>query len=171
MRMEQFKPLLQLILTSNIAEDWHRWEQCFRLYIITSGASENEEEVKIAILLHTIGDKHYKCITHSTLFRLKMMIYRWRTFLGLSRSTVPHRRMLYLNDICSGPMRCRQGLQWTDSSRSCLRKVKTVSLAEVKMICYKISWCLALMILFREYGLTLQRAIDIYRSMELAKYR
>jgi len=46
----------QLILTKNIAENWRRWER-FRLYMTASGVSEKEEEVKIAILLHTIGEE------------------------------------------------------------------------------------------------------------------
>ena len=54
--MEQFKPPSPLILTENIAENWQRWEQHFQLYMVASGALEKEEKVKIAILLHTIGE-------------------------------------------------------------------------------------------------------------------
>lgn len=53
----RFKPPSQLILTYNVTENWRRWEQRFRLYMVASGASEKEEEVKIAILRHTIGEE------------------------------------------------------------------------------------------------------------------
>lgn len=55
--MEQFKPLLPLILSGNIAENWRRWEQRFSLYMTATGADENDENVKIAILLHTIAEE------------------------------------------------------------------------------------------------------------------
>ena len=54
--MEQFKPPSPLMLTGNVAENWRRWEQRFRLYMTASGASEKDEEIKIAILLHVVGE-------------------------------------------------------------------------------------------------------------------
>ncbi|KAJ3609972.1 hypothetical protein NHX12_022066 [Muraenolepis orangiensis] len=56
--MEQFKPPSPLMLTGNPSENWHRREQRFRLYTTASGASERKDEkVKVAILLHTIGEE------------------------------------------------------------------------------------------------------------------
>ncbi|XP_041664796.1 zinc finger and SCAN domain-containing protein 2-like [Cheilinus undulatus] len=54
--MEQFNPPSPLILTGNLAENWRRWERRFGLYIVSSGANEEEEDVKKAILLHSIGE-------------------------------------------------------------------------------------------------------------------
>lgn len=58
--MEQFKPPSPLILTGNVAENWRRWEQRFQLYMTASGASSKNEKVKIAILLHTVGEEVLK---------------------------------------------------------------------------------------------------------------
>ena len=55
--MEQFKLPSPLILSGNISENWRRWEQRFRLYMIASGAVDNGETVKAAILLHTVGEE------------------------------------------------------------------------------------------------------------------
>ncbi|CAL9696459.1 unnamed protein product [Knipowitschia caucasica] len=55
--MDQFRPPSSLMLTGNLSENWRRWEQKFRLYMVASGAAEKGEQVKIAILLHTIGEE------------------------------------------------------------------------------------------------------------------
>lgn len=56
-KQARFKPPSPLILTGNIAENWQRWEQRFSLYMTATGADEKDESVKIAILLHTIGEE------------------------------------------------------------------------------------------------------------------
>ncbi len=48
--MGQFKPPSSLVQTGNLAENWRRWEQRFRLYMTAKGASAKKEPVKIAIL-------------------------------------------------------------------------------------------------------------------------
>lgn len=55
--MEQFKPPTPLLLTGNLAENWRRWEQRYLLYMTATGANTKPEPVKIAILLHTIGEE------------------------------------------------------------------------------------------------------------------
>uniref|UniRef100_A0A8C5H0Q8 C2H2-type domain-containing protein n=1 Tax=Gouania willdenowi TaxID=441366 RepID=A0A8C5H0Q8_GOUWI len=52
--MEQFKAPSPLSLTANPADNWCSWEQSFRRYIAASG--EKDEQGKIDILLHTIGE-------------------------------------------------------------------------------------------------------------------
>ena len=55
--MEQFRPPSPLIVTGiqNIAENWRKWEQRFRLYVVASGVVAKDKMDKIAILLHTVG--------------------------------------------------------------------------------------------------------------------
>ncbi|XP_028298354.1 zinc finger protein 845-like isoform X2 [Gouania willdenowi] len=52
--MEQLRAPSPLFLTANHADNWCSWEQSFRWYIAASG--EKDEQGKIDILLHTIGE-------------------------------------------------------------------------------------------------------------------
>jgi hypothetical protein len=54
--MDQFKPPSALNLEGNLSENWKRWKQRFELYMKATGTDEKDEEVKIAILLHCIGE-------------------------------------------------------------------------------------------------------------------
>ncbi|XP_014670611.1 PREDICTED: uncharacterized protein LOC106811486 [Priapulus caudatus] len=58
--MEQFKPSSQLNFDGNLGENWKTWRQRFELYLTASGAVRKDGATKIAILLHTIGDKGIK---------------------------------------------------------------------------------------------------------------
>lgn len=55
--MDSLKPPQSLSFDGNIAENWKAWKQRFEVYSIASGASEKSEAVKIAILLHVLGDE------------------------------------------------------------------------------------------------------------------
>ncbi|XP_028316171.1 zinc finger protein 836-like [Gouania willdenowi] len=52
--MEQFKVPSPFSPTANPADNWYNWEQSFRRFIAASG--EKDEQGKIDILLHTIGE-------------------------------------------------------------------------------------------------------------------
>lgn len=54
--MDQFKPPTPLLLTGNLNENWRRWEQRFQPYMTASGSDKNDKSVKIAIMLHTVGE-------------------------------------------------------------------------------------------------------------------
>jgi len=54
--MEQFKPPTALNLDGNSKENWKRWKQKFELYMKAVGADSKDDDVKVAILLHCIGD-------------------------------------------------------------------------------------------------------------------
>ena len=55
--MDQFKPPQPLILSGNVGENWRRWAQRFHIYMTASGADSKPEKVKIAILLHALGEE------------------------------------------------------------------------------------------------------------------
>lgn len=55
--MEQFKLPLPLVLSGNLGENWRRWEQRFQIYMTASGADGKDEKIKVAILLHALGEE------------------------------------------------------------------------------------------------------------------
>ena len=55
--MDQFKLPQGLSFEGNVSENWRRWKQKFEVYMKASGAAGKPEDVKVAILLHCIGDE------------------------------------------------------------------------------------------------------------------
>lgn len=55
--MEHFKPPEAMRFEGNISENWRRWLQRYELYLAASGAVDKDDKIKVAILLHAIGDE------------------------------------------------------------------------------------------------------------------
>ena len=53
--MERLKSIEPLSLQGNVAENWRRWIQRWKLYVVASGADKKTEAIQCAIFLHTIG--------------------------------------------------------------------------------------------------------------------
>ena len=53
--MDRIKSIEPLSLEGNVAENWRRWIQRWKLYVVASGVDKNPEATQSAILLHTIG--------------------------------------------------------------------------------------------------------------------
>jgi hypothetical protein len=58
--MDHVKPPNALNLDGNLKENWKRWRQRFELYLKASGAVSKDEEIKVAILLHCVGEEALK---------------------------------------------------------------------------------------------------------------
>ena len=54
--MQSCTPQSPLPLTGNLSENWRKWEQSFRLYLLASGLTDKAEGRKIAVLLQCIGE-------------------------------------------------------------------------------------------------------------------
>jgi transposase InsO family protein len=54
--MDVFTPPQSLVLSGNIAENWKRFEQRFKLYLSATGKDEKSDELKVSLLLHVAGD-------------------------------------------------------------------------------------------------------------------
>ena len=55
--MEQFKLPSPLVMTGDLGENWRRWKQRFQIYMTASGAEGKDEKIKVAILLHALGEE------------------------------------------------------------------------------------------------------------------
>lgn len=55
--MDRFELPSPLVLTGNLGENWRRWEQRFQIYMTASGADGKDRKIKVAILLHALGEE------------------------------------------------------------------------------------------------------------------
>lgn len=51
------KPPTEFRFTGDLANNWRLWRQKFDLYLLASGKTKKEDDVKIAILLNLLGDE------------------------------------------------------------------------------------------------------------------
>ncbi|XP_060789528.1 uncharacterized protein LOC132894151 isoform X2 [Neoarius graeffei] len=173
--MEQFRPPSQLILIGNSAENWRRWEQRFRLYMTASGASEKEEEVKIAILLHTIGDEALE--VYNTLhviphrdddISMEDVLMAFKEYCSPLKNVVFERHQFWSHAMSSGITVDRFITELRQKSKDCEFGRSEDDMMRDKLV-FSINDPRLKERLLRENGLALQRAIDICRSTELAK--
>lgn len=54
---DQGNKLDPMSFTGNVANNWKLWKQKFEIYILASGKSDKTEAIKIATLLHMLGDE------------------------------------------------------------------------------------------------------------------
>ena len=54
--MEQFKLPSPLSLEGNSGENGKHWSQRFELYLKATEADKKDEEIRVAILLHCVGE-------------------------------------------------------------------------------------------------------------------
>ena len=55
--MENLNIPKSLSLSGDIASNWKKWRQSFELYMIASGGAAKEEKIKVALLLHVLGEE------------------------------------------------------------------------------------------------------------------
>ncbi len=173
--MEQFKSLLPLILSGNIAENWRRWEQRFSLYMTATGADEKDENVKIAILLHTIGEEALEVYNTLTIDyedeenrTMQEILHSFKQYYRPQKNIVFERHQFWSHTIADGfsvdtfVTELRQkskGCEFGQSENYMIRDKLVFSLTDTRMKER----------LLRETGLTLVKALDICRAAEAAK--
>lgn len=173
--MEQFKPPSQLILTGNLAENWRRWEQRFRLYMVASGAGAKEEGVKIAILLHTIGEDALEVYNTLAVSQVdeeeKMMdnvLESFRMYFSPQKNVVFERHLFWSHPMIEGTSVDRFITELRQKSKDCEFGPSENDMLRDKLVFSIIDSHLKERLL-RENGLSLNRAIEICRATELAK--
>ena len=55
--MENLNIPRSLSLSGDIARNWKKWRQSLELYMIASGGATKEEKIKVALLLHVLGEE------------------------------------------------------------------------------------------------------------------
>lgn len=175
MKMEQFKPPSQLILTGNVAENRRRWEQRFRLYMTASGASEKEEHVKTAILLHTIGEEALEVyntlhVVPSRVDEISMedVLIAFKNYYSPQKNIVFQRYQFWSHTMLSGITVDRFVTELRQRSKDCEFGRSEDDMLRDKLV-FSINDTRLKERLLRETGLTLQRAVDMCRSTELGK--
>uniref|UniRef100_A0A1A8B469 CCHC-type domain-containing protein n=1 Tax=Nothobranchius furzeri TaxID=105023 RepID=A0A1A8B469_NOTFU len=172
--MEQFRPLSPLGLVGNLSEAWRRWEQRFQLYMIATGASEKEEEVKIAILLHAIGEEALG--VYNTLnitpagdaLTVEEVLKAFKTYCRPQKNVVFERHRFWSYPMSPGIVVDRYITELRQKRKDCEFGQNVDDMMGVKLVFSITDSCLKERLL-RDKDLTLNKAIEICRSAEAAK--
>uniref|UniRef100_A0A1A8IVJ0 Peptidase A2 domain-containing protein n=1 Tax=Nothobranchius kuhntae TaxID=321403 RepID=A0A1A8IVJ0_NOTKU len=172
--MEQFRPLSPLGLVGNLSEAWRRWEQRFQLYMIATGASEKEEEVKIAILLHTIGEEALE--VYNTLnitpagdaLTVEEVLKAFKTYCSPQKNVVFERHQFWSYPMSPGIVVDRYITELRQKSKDCEFGPNVDDMIRDKLV-FSINDSRLKERLLHDKDLTLNKAIEICRSAEAAK--
>lgn len=173
--MDQFKPPSQLVLTGNLAENWRRWEQRFQLYMTATGASVKEEQVKIAILLHTIGEEALEVYNTLTIHlvdeeneTMEDVLTAFRDYCSPQKNFVFERHQFWSHPMADGITVDRFITELKQKSKVCEFGPGENDMLRDKLV-FSITNPSLKERLLRENDLSLHRAIEICRATELAK--
>lgn len=173
--MEQFRLPSPLVLTGNISENWRRWEQRFQIYMTASGAEGKGTKVKVAILLHALGEDALE--VYNTLEVVQAneteltegdILTAFRTYCQPKKNTVFERHQLWAHPMADTVTIEKYVTELRQKSKDC-----EFGASENDMIRDKIVFGLndqrLKERLLRESNLTLEKAIDLCRAAETAK--
>ncbi|KAK0139061.1 hypothetical protein N1851_024415 [Merluccius polli] len=172
--MEQFKPPSPLILSGNIAENWRRWEQRFRLYVTASGALDKEETVKVAILLHTVGEEALEVYNTLTVTpaganaTMEEVLKAFKDYCSPQKNIVFERHQFWSHTMSTGISVDRFITELRQKSKNCEFGRNEEDMIRDKLV-FSINDTRLKERLLRDNELTLRKAIDTCRSAELAK--
>ncbi|XP_028320277.1 zinc finger protein 454-like isoform X4 [Gouania willdenowi] len=170
--MEQFKAPSPLSLTTNPADNWCSWEKSFLRYIAASG--EKDEQEKIDILLHTIGEDALEVFNTLTVrgegdeLTMEDVLQAFKDYYSPQRNVVferlqywSHQRTAgtsvntFITELRHKSKHCEFGISENDMLRDKLMLSITDSHLEKRLL--------------QERRLTLHRAIEICRATEQEK--
>ncbi|KAG1651802.1 hypothetical protein GQR58_026737 [Nymphon striatum] len=171
--MDKFRPPDQMNFDGNIAENWRKWSQRFKLYLVASGAYDKPEEVQVAILLTSIGENgieiynNFKFDNEASKNNLKVIIEKFDDYCNPRKNTVFERYTFwqltqgnksidqYVTELNSMSRNCEFGNQCDLMIRD--RIVFGTNDDQVRER------------LLRDSDLSLQSAIDICRAAEASR--
>jgi hypothetical protein len=174
--MDKFQHPEPLSFQGNLSENWRKWKQRFKVYMIASGNSSKSDETKSAILLHVAGpealkiynaftwdeeadkDKVDKIMEKFEAYCTPRKNVTWDRHVFNSRNQRPGETIdQYVTDLRSKAAQCEFG-------------TLTDSLIRVRIVC-GIQSDRTRSRLLKEAALTLDGAIDICRADEATAER
>ncbi|XP_028327813.1 uncharacterized protein LOC114478759 [Gouania willdenowi] len=167
--MEQFKAPSPLSLTGNPADNWYSWEQSFRRYIAASG--EKDEQVKIDILLHTIGEDALEVYNTLTVrgegdeLTMEDVFQAFKEHCCAQKNVVFERYQYWSHQITAGTSVNRLITELRQRSKDCEFGISENDMLRDKLV-LSITDSHLKKRLIQERGLTLHRAIEICRATE-----
>uniref|UniRef100_A0A8C5N8W5 C2H2-type domain-containing protein n=1 Tax=Gouania willdenowi TaxID=441366 RepID=A0A8C5N8W5_GOUWI len=170
--MEQFKAPSPLSLTANPADNWCSWEQSFRRYIAASG--EKDEQGKIDILLHTIGEDALEVFNTLTVrgegdeLTMEDVLQAFKDHCSPQRNVVFERNQYWSHQRTAGTSVNTFITELRHRSKDCEFGISENDMLRDKLV-LSITDCHLKKRLIQERRLTLHRAIEICRATEQEK--
>ena len=169
--MEQFKLPSPLVMTGNLGENWRRWKQRFQIDMTASGAEGKDEKIKVAILLHALGEEAVDVYNTLSLPEEKTMndiLMAFEAYCLPKKNTVFERHQFWAHPMTVSGSIDKYVTKLRQKSEDC-----EFGAAENDMIRDKIVFSMddqrLKERLLREPNLTLEKAIDTCRAAVAAR--
>ena len=166
------KPPKALMLEGNISENWRKWQQQFRLYLVASGIAEKSPVIQASTLLHVIGEDAVEIYNTFTWAEDGHAMVVSRIVEKFSAYCTPKKNVTYERHVFNTRNQ-KQGETIDQYITELRMKAKTCefgtlndSLIRDRVVCGIVDDKVRARLL-RETDLTLQKAIDICRANEI----
>lgn len=172
--MDQFRLPSPLVLSGNTGENWRRWIQRFHIYMTATGSDTKDEKVKIAILLHALGEEAIEVYNSLTIETAGENATMQEIITALEKYCLPKKNVVferhqfwaypmpdsitidkYLTDLKQKSKDCEFGTMESDMIRDKIVFSTTDQRLKERLL--------------REVNLTLEKTVDICRAAEAAK--
>ena len=172
-KMDQLKPPSSLLLSGNLAENWRRWEQRFKLYMTASGANEKDEEVKVAILLHTIGEDALDLFNTFTFAddedgTVDGILKAFEAYCSPEKNVVFERYQFWSHAMADGLPVDKFVTELRQKSKSCEFGISETDMIRDKLV-FSLNNAALKERLLREKDLNLAKAVTLCRASEAAR--
>ena len=168
--MENLNIPKSLSLSGDIASNWKKWRQSFELYMIASGGSTKEENIKVALLLHVLGEEALEVYNSFDMTEAEKVSYN-NTMTKFQEYCVPQSNTSV--ESCKFNTRVQGQTESFDSFVSDLRKLRATSdfgnLRDRLIIDRIVQGVRDIKLkakLLAEAGLTLTRAVELWKAAE-----
>lgn len=172
--MEQFRLPPPLVLSGNTGENWRRWIQRFNIYMTATGSDTKTDKVKIAILLHALGEEALEVYNSLSVEPEGEEETMQDIVTALEKYCLPRKNIVFeRHQFWAYPMLDTSNIDKYVTDLKQKSKDCEFGSAESDMIRDKIVFSISDQRLkerlLRETNLTLEKTVDICRAAEAAK--
>ena len=178
--MDRFKLPSPLVLTGNLGENWRRWEQRFQIYMTASGADGKDRKIKVAILLHALGEEALEVYNTLDIAHgedegeeedeqtVNDILAAFRAYCLPKKNTVFERHQFWAHPMSGNTTIEKYVTELKQKSKDCEFYTTENDMIRDKIV-FSMNDQRLKERLLREPNLTLERAIDTCRAAETAK--
>lgn len=172
--MDLFRLPPPLILSGNTGENWRRWIQWFNIYMTATGSDSKSEKVKIAILLHALGEEAlevYNSLSiepHGENETIQDIVTALEKYCLPRKNVVFERHQFWAYPMPDSITIDKYVTELNQKSKDCEFGSTESDMIRDKIV-FSISDQRLKERLLRETNLTLEKTVDICRAAEAAK--
>ncbi len=172
--MERLTPPPPLVLSGNLAENWRKFRQRFKLFMTATAKDGSSDKVKSSILLSTVGEdalelyNTFHFVDEENSMKLKPILDKFEAYCVPKRNITYERHRFFTCSQREGERIDQYVTELKNRAKTCEFELLNDSLIRDRIVCGIQSNALRERLL-REQDLSLERAVAMCRAAESSK--